>query len=165
MLENGSEFEIILIQKPWFNVVTTLHSDTDPTGVSQLGVAMHPEWDAHLPKYRNGDICKVIAYTKKGLQRSHIIDNVFNHPLANPNSIIINVKEDNQVIARLVNTYHAAPPTGHSLQYLFNYDAEDLTPTIITGNFNTHSTLWSMEGKTPLAEFLRTGWSGLIFSS
>jgi hypothetical protein len=93
-LENGSEFEIILIQEPWFDVVATLRSDTDPTGVSQLGVAMHLEWDAHLLKHRNGNTCKAIAYTKKGLQRSHIVDNVLNHPLANPNSIIIDVKED-----------------------------------------------------------------------
>jgi hypothetical protein len=151
MLENGSEFEIILIQEPWFDVVATLRSDTDPTSISQLGVAMHPEWDAHLPKHRNGDTCKAIAYTKKGLQRLHIIDNILNHPLANPNSIIIDVKEDNQVIARLINTYHAVPPTGHNLQYLFDYDAEDLIPTIIVGDFNTHLTLWSMKGKTPSA--------------
>jgi hypothetical protein len=110
---------------------------------------MHPKWDAHLPKHRNGDTCKAIAYTKKGLQCPHVIDNVLNHPLTNPNSIIIDVKEDNQVIARLVNMYHAVPPTGHSLQYLFEYDAEDLTPTVIVGDFNTHSTIWSMEGKTP----------------
>jgi hypothetical protein len=149
MLENGSEFEIILIQEPWFDVVATLRSDTDPTSASQLGVVMHPKWDAHLPKHRNGNTCKAIAYTKKGLQCSHVIDNILNHPLVNPNSIIIDVKEDNQVIARLVNTYHAIPPTGHSLQYLFEYDAEDLTPMVIIGDFNTHSTIWSMEGKTP----------------
>jgi hypothetical protein len=54
MLENGSEFEIILIQEPWFDIVATLCSDTDPTGVSQLGVTIHSQWDAHLPKHRNG---------------------------------------------------------------------------------------------------------------
>jgi hypothetical protein len=43
MLENGSEFEIILIQELWFNDIATLHSDTDPTGMTQLGVAMYPE--------------------------------------------------------------------------------------------------------------------------
>jgi len=83
MLENGSEFELLLIQEPWFNVVATLHSDTDPMGVSQLGVAMHPEWDAHLPKHRNSQICKAIAYFKKSLVCSHIVENVLDHPLAN----------------------------------------------------------------------------------
>ena len=67
MLENGSEFEIILIRELWFNIVTTLCSDTDPIGISQLGVAMHPEWDAHLPKHKSGDTCKAITYTKKAL--------------------------------------------------------------------------------------------------
>jgi hypothetical protein len=119
MLENGSEFEILLIQEPWFDVVATLHSDTDPTGVSQLGVAMHPEWDAHLPKHRNGQICKAIAYSKKSLVCSHIIDNVLNHPLANPNSIILDVKEDSDIIARLVNTYHAVPHNGHMLEHQY----------------------------------------------
>jgi hypothetical protein len=99
MLENGSEFEILLIQKLWFNVVATLHSNTDPTGTSQLGVAMHPEWDAHLPKHRTGQICKAIAYTKKSLQCSHIVDNMLDHPLANLNSIILDVKEVDEVIA------------------------------------------------------------------
>jgi hypothetical protein len=81
MLENGSEFEILLIQEPWFDVVATLRSDTDPTGMSQLGVAMHLEWDAHLPKHRNGQICKAVAYTKKSLIRSHIVNNILDHPL------------------------------------------------------------------------------------
>ena len=60
---------------------------------------MHPEWDAHLPKHRPGQICKAIAYTKKLLTRSHIVDNILDHPLANPNSIILDVKEENDVIA------------------------------------------------------------------
>ena len=67
MLENGSEFEIILIQEPWFDVIATLCSNTDPAGISQLGIAMHLEWDAHLPKHHPGQICKAIAYTKKSL--------------------------------------------------------------------------------------------------
>jgi hypothetical protein len=99
MLENGSELEILLIQKPWFDVVATLHSDTDPIGESQMGVAMHPEWDAHLPKHRNGQTCKAVTYSKKSLLCSHIVNNVLNHPLANPNSIIIDIKEDKEVIA------------------------------------------------------------------
>ena len=99
MLENGSEFELLLIQELWFNIVAMLRSDTDPMGVSQLVVAMHPEWDAHLPKHRNGQICKAVAYSKKTLTRSHIIDNVLEHPLANPNSIILDVKKGDDIIA------------------------------------------------------------------
>jgi hypothetical protein len=141
MLENGSEFEILLIQEPWFDIIATLRSDTDPTGVSQLGVAMHPEWDAHLPKHRNGQICKAVAYSKKSLVRSHIIENVLDHPLANPNSIILDVREDNDIIARLINTYHAVPPNGHGLQYLLDHDLDDQIPTVIIGDLNTHSRL------------------------
>jgi hypothetical protein len=149
MLENGSEFEILLIQEPWFDVVATLRSDTDPMGVSQLGVATHPEWDAHLPKHRNGQTCKAVAYSKKSLIRSHIVENVLDHPLANPNSIILDVKEDSDVIARLVNTYHAVPQNGHGLQYLLDHNPDDQIPTVIVGDLNTHSRLWSIEGKTP----------------
>ena len=110
---------------------------------------MHPEWDAHLPKHRNGQICKAVAYSKKSLVRSHIVENVLDHPLANPNSIILDVKEDSDVIARLVNTYHAVPQNGHRLQYLLNHDPDDQIPTVIVGDLNTHSRLWSIEGKTP----------------
>jgi hypothetical protein len=149
MLENRSEFEILLIQEPWFNMVATLCSDTNPVGVTQLGIAMHPEWDAHLPKHKNGQICKAVAYTKKSLGCSHIVENILNHPLANPNSIILNVKEDGEVLARLMNTYYAVPPNGHNLQYLLDHDPNDQVPTIITGDLNTHSRLWSIEGRTP----------------
>jgi hypothetical protein len=149
MLENGSEFEILLIQEPWFDVIATLRSDTDPMGVSQLGVAMHPEWDAHLPKHRNDQICKAVVYSKKSLVRSHIVENILDHPLANLNSIILDVKEDNDIIARLINIYHAVPQNGHNLQYLLDHDPDDQIPTVIVGDFNTHSRLWSIEGKTP----------------
>ena len=110
---------------------------------------MHLEWDAHLPKHRNGQICKAITYTKKLLICSHIVNNILNHPLANPNSIILDVKEDNEVIARLINTYHVVPHNGHGLQYLLDHDPDDQIPTIIVGDLNTHSRLWSPAGKTP----------------
>jgi hypothetical protein len=82
-------------------------------------------------------------------QHSHIVNNVLNHPFPNPNLIILDIKEDNQVIARLVNTYHTIPPIGHGLQYLFNYSLGELIPTAIIGNLNIYSTLWSLEGKNP----------------
>ena len=110
---------------------------------------MHLEWDAHLPKHRNGQICKAITYTKKLLICSHIVNNILDHPLANPNSIILDVKEDNEVIARLINTYHVVPHNGHGLQYLLDHDPDDQIPTIIMGDLNTHSRLWSPAGKTP----------------
>jgi len=60
---------------------------------------MHLEWDTHLPKHRSRDTCKAVTYTKKSLQCLHIIDNVLDHPLINPNTTILDIKEDNQVIA------------------------------------------------------------------
>jgi len=59
------------------------------------------------------------------------------------------MKEDNQIIARLVNMYYAIPSIGHGLQYLFNYNSNNLIPTTIIGNLNAYSTLWSVEEKTP----------------
>jgi hypothetical protein len=46
--------------------------------------------------------------------------------------------------------YHAVPPIEHGLQYLFDYDSNNLIPTIIIGDLNIYLMLWLVEGKTPL---------------
>jgi len=148
LLQKGDEYDIILIQEPWFNTVATLHSDTDPTGEPQMGATANPMWDTHLPKHRQGETCKVVAYTKQSLVRSHIVSNNLAHPLANANTVILDIMETDTIIMRLISLYHTVPPSGHDLQHLLDYESDELTPTLLIGDFNTHSPCWSLHGRT-----------------
>ena len=106
-----------------------------------MGAMANPMWDTHLPKHRQGETCKVVAYTKQSLVRSHIVSNNLAHPLANANTVILDIMETNIIIMQLISLYHAVPPLGHDLQHLLDYDLDELTPTLLIGDFNTHSPL------------------------
>jgi hypothetical protein len=44
---------------------------------------------------------------------------------------------------RLINVYHQVPEKGHSLHGLFDSSLDSTIPTLVVGDFNTHSSLWS----------------------
>ncbi len=55
-------------------------------------------------------------------------------------SIILNLIEDNTIMMCLINIYHLPPMTRqHSLSYVFRHPLDDLTPTLLISNLNTHS--------------------------
>ena len=70
------------------------------------------------------------------------------HPIANLNTMVIDISDDT-VTLRLVNVYHQVPDCGHALGHLFRHDLDEIIPTAILGDFNTHSHRWSIEPFTP----------------
>jgi len=58
-------------------------------------------------------------------------------------SMVVNIVEDDQVVLSIYNMYHTAPAWGHGLCNLPRHNLDDLTPTIVMGDFNTHSRRWS----------------------
>jgi len=146
LLNSDDEFDILLIQEPWFKTVATLCSDTDPEGREQLGAPTNNMWDLHTPRHDASESCKAIAYTKKKIA-SHIC-NLVQHPLSTPCTVVIDVLKENAITLRLVNVYHDVPMRGHSLTSIFSHDADELTPTLFVGDFNTHSPLWSLPHST-----------------
>jgi hypothetical protein len=61
--------------------------------------------------------------------------------------MVLDIIDDKNVTLRLANVYHQVPDRGHDLHTLFSTNVDDLTPTAILGNFNTHSPRWSLPGK------------------
>jgi hypothetical protein len=103
-------------------------------------------WELHLPHHRNGKVCKTVAYSHKSTISS---DNLIAHPLANPNSLILDLKDDEEsIMLRVISTYHACPDHSHTLDYLFQHDLDETVPTLLIGDFNTHSLHWSLLGQT-----------------
>src|SRR6266851_9823971 len=106
----------------------------------------------YLPQLMATDTCKAMAYVRKDLVDNCTVVHCPNHPLATPLSIILDIFEDPAIddmpSLQVVNVYHP-PAHNHSLGYLFHYHIDDMTPTLLIGNFNTHTPRWSMAGKTP----------------
>jgi len=62
---------------------------------------------------------------------------------------VLDVYEGDSVLTRLINVYHEVVDDRHTLQCLFDHDLDELTPTLVVGDFNTHSHRWSLPGHEP----------------
>ena len=76
--------------------------------------------------------------------RTFAITNVISHPLSTPESMVLDISFD-QGLLRIVNIYHKIPVDrdGHNLLHLLSSTLDPLVPTLLLGDFNTHSHLWS----------------------
>jgi len=144
LLQNSSA-DILLIQEPWYNTVSIAHSDKDPKGIPVLGPVINNLWTVYLPAHSPSDICKVAIYVKSHL--SHLVFNQLSVPYTTPCFMAIDIILPQESI-RLINVYHCVPENGHGLHALINSDIDDTIPTLIFGDFNTHSLMWSLPGAT-----------------
>ena len=147
ILQQYEDIDILLIQEPWFYTVATLQSDTDPEGTQQKGVPLNDKWVAHLPQHTQSDTCKVTTYVAKSHNQTVKIQH--DHPLATLKSMVVDIIDNDQVVLRVYNIYHKVSERGHGLHTLLTHNLDNLTPTAVLGNFNTHSPHWSMAGQTP----------------
>jgi hypothetical protein len=94
-----------------------MRSDSDPNGKNQLGAALNPLWDLHLLKYdtTKSNVCKALAYMKKPLTTAGLIFDITMNPIANPNIITLDIKDETLTAFCLINVYHEVPLKGHRL--------------------------------------------------
>jgi hypothetical protein len=72
------------------------------------------------------------------------------HPCANPNTIITDIDDGATITMRIINVYHQRSKRhGHTLNNLLSHELDDQIPTLLIGDFNTHSPLWSTPDRTP----------------
>ena len=151
---NDQTYDIILIQEPWFNSVATLRSDSEPNGEEQFGFPANNKWITLAPTHSNNDRPKVCAYVnRKTINQTHIVNHIPPAPLTSPTTMVIDILSptNRNTDLRIINVYHDKPPSGHTLAHLFAYATDDDTPTIIMGDFNTHSPRWSLPHSTSSA--------------
>jgi hypothetical protein len=149
LLQQNDDIHILLIQEPWFYTVATMRSDTNPKGTQQKGPPLNNMWDVHLPRHGPKDTCKVAVYSKKAITPR--IKLLANHPIANLNTMVLDILDDTTVTLRLINVYHEVPNHSYGLRNLLQHDLDETTPTIVLGDFNTHSYRWSLDPFTPSA--------------
>ena len=143
-----SDSHILLVQEPWFHHIQTACSDLDPAGISVNGVTLNRKWEIFLPPHSPPNVCKVVAYICSDPVHSATIVNNTSHPIASPSSMVLDLHYDEEFF-RLVNIYHCVLKRGHALHHITSSSLDPLIPTMVFGDFNTHSHLWSIPNTTP----------------
>ena len=145
---NDTNYDIILIQEPWFGNVATLRSDTDPDGNTQLDFTANNKWTTLSPPQSPNSSPKVCAYiNRRTINQTRIINHIPPAPLISPNSMVIDIlstADRDRIDLRIVNVYHDKPGSGHALGHIFSHALDDATPTLFMGDFNSHSSRWSL---------------------
>jgi hypothetical protein len=136
---------IILIQELWFDKIGSFCSDIDPNGADILGGVANPKWDCLYLKTNHGERCKVMVY-------HHISSTYFNVTnrldlVSNHHILILDIHLGTSLFC-IVNVYYN---TDHhlSLGNILDLNTNPALPTILGGDFNTHSQTWSPPGICP----------------
>jgi hypothetical protein len=61
--------------------------------------------------------------------------------------MIIDIIDEVTTALHILNIYHMVPKRGHDLHFLLTAHIDDLTPTAILSDFNTHSLRWSLNNR------------------
>jgi len=145
LLNMTTKYHLILVQEPWFSRIGTARADGNPDGESILGGVASPGWEAFHPVLARGATAKVMIYKRK----TATFFNVVARPdLAAHNCLqIVDVITDDQTL-RIVNFYNDIRDSS-ARQALFQLDLQEPhVPTVVCGDFNTHSPSWSLPGAT-----------------
>ena len=109
------DFDIILIQEPWFGSVATLRSDTDPDGNPQMGFTANNKWLTLSPPYSAQERPKVCAYVnKQTIDPTLILNHIPPAPLLSSNSMVIDLLSPS-------NSYTGTAPSVNSAAHAALY--------------------------------------------
>jgi len=145
LLNNDAHTNLFLIQEPWFDTIGTTRNDSACQGMDVLGGVASPGWEIIYPAIPKGLRPKVMTYARRQATNSHLeppfttipCHNISSHPCLQVLDIIF----DNETW-RVINFYHDMwDPT--SLQALMTLNIDATIPTLVVGDFNTHSPTWS----------------------
>ncbi len=154
LLHSSPVDQVMLIQEPWYNRIGTTRKDDAREGVDVLGAVSSPGWEVHYPAVPENGRAKVTAYTRKrsweGVNSQAMFTAISRLDLcAHPCVMVLDLNFDNSVW-RLINFYNDVRDAS-ALDSLLALDLDPLIPTMVTGDFNTHSRTWSPEDVTPSA--------------
>ena len=152
LLHSSPTDHVILIQEPWYDRIGTKRKDNARDGTDVLGGANSPGWEIHYPASTNDKRAKVLAYTRKrsweGINAPTYFTATSRLDLcAHPCILVLDLTFDDSTW-RLVNFYNDVGDAT-ALQTLLRLDLDPTIPTLVSGDFNTHSRSWSPEGITP----------------
>ena len=144
LLNGNKKTHLILVQEPWFDTIGTRRNDNARNGIDVLGGVASPTWEIHYPGHANGQRPKVMAYSRKPTHAA--TDTYFTVVLrldicTHPTIQVLDLIFDKEQW-RVINFYHDIRDNT-SLPKLLDIDIDATIPTLVIGDFNTHSRTWS----------------------
>ena len=102
-----------------------------------------------LPSFTDPSSICVAAYIKTDFAHTFVITNVLSHPISTPESMMLDISFEQELLC-IINIYHRTPTDrdGHNLLHLLSSSLDPLVPTLLLGNFNTRSHIWSLPSAT-----------------
>ena len=152
LLNNSPVDQVILIQEPWYDRIGTTRNDAERDGAAVREGVSSPGWEIHYPATDNNKRAKVMAYTRKrsweGVNLpAHYTATSCLDLCAHPCIMILNLRFDRETW-RIVNFYNDVKDQS-ALDTLLSLELDPTVPTLVTGDFNTHSRTWSPDGVMP----------------
>ena len=146
LLNTNTSDNVLFIQEPWFGHIGTTRDNKQREGREVLGGAGHPSWQLFYPHYTNNECVKVMTYIrihdrhhifKKNYLKGSVRLDLCAHPC-----ILITDISFHKAKWCTINFYNDMDDP-MALCTLLSLQLDPLTPTILTGDFNTHSHTWS----------------------
>jgi len=106
-------------------------------------------WDCFLPKFTDPDSVRVAAYVCYDLACTFSVTNDTSHPLASLELMVLTFSFEDETL-HILNVYHRVlnEPCTHNLLHILSHDLNPTIPTLVIGDFNTHSHIWSFPYST-----------------
>ena len=144
-----SSADILIIQEPWIRTVQIRRSDSDPSGFKVSSATHNNMWECFLPSFTDPASVQVATYVKTDFARTFAITNILSHPISSPESMILDISFEQESL-RIINVYHRIPSDrdGHKLLHILSSTLDPLIPTLLLGDFNMHSHIWSLPSAT-----------------
>ena len=149
LLNQPTNFQILLLQELWFGCIGTTQSDFNPSGQNINGTVSNPAWHCYLPCTPTTNRPCIVTYIWKSTTSIAIHANLMPNLLNSPDIMALNCKSYNSEFI-LINAYNGG--TGRaatSVSTLMRIDIPTNIPVILCGDFNLHHPNWSLSYHTP----------------
>ena len=149
LLNTNSADDILFVQEPWFGRIGTARDDRLREGREVLGGAGHPSWQLFYPHFTNNERAKVMTYIRihdreRTFKKNYLKGSARLDLCAHPCILITDISFHKNKW-RMINFYNDVDDPS-ALRTLLSLQIDPLIPTLLTGDFNSHSRTWSPMG-------------------
>ncbi|KAI0308980.1 hypothetical protein OF83DRAFT_1273469, partial [Amylostereum chailletii] len=107
VLNSLTDFDILLLQEPWYGRIGVARSSTDRNGTDILGTVSNPAWEAFFPDTTaDGARFRVATFVRRGIQ--HLAVRARPDIISSPDIMATSFQYGN-ISFILINVYNAGP--------------------------------------------------------